>query len=393
MKRLLFWICCIAALPLWATENNLAPTVKVIFNLPPMGDSNAFSLLGEFGRKNIRGSGTYGVYINRCNRLKFTGELLLQDLRYHFNDGSQKKWVTQYAVGGAYQYLFLHDLVQSIDFSAAFAHAFSRNVTTTSVFPARIASTDAVLSSLGSTINLWDCGYFSYALNYDYVKYLRRYENKRLSSGFGASLNYLQYIPHDFTLDLSAEFRRPFYYYSGLLNWHHDFLKWGLDCGVYVNYTNGRRGVPNALVGGLQLGFTFGSDSKRCCRSAPSQQTPSFTNRCQTDAFCSLSTWAASPAIYMPMVLAIKDQQSCQAPTSTAIPNQTVSTNFSFATAPYFTSLTPLTFSASGLPATAAINPSSGIISGLGVASGTYTVTVTASNACGSTSQTFTLTI
>jgi hypothetical protein len=247
-------ICAISGL--FGAENILAPNGKVNLTLPPMGDRNAFSFLGEFGAKNIRGSGTYGSYINPCNRIKFTGELLLQKLDYHFISEIQKKWMTQYSVGGAYQYLILHDLFQSIDFAISFSHSFKRNIRSAVDIPGRVAGSDAGLSSLGTTLNIWDCGFLALALTYDYVKYHRIYESPKLANGVGGAIHFYQYLPLGFSLEGEADFRRPYYYYSGIANWHCEFDNWAVDCGGYVNYTNGRKSLPNVLASGIQIGLT-----------------------------------------------------------------------------------------------------------------------------------------
>ena len=292
---------------LFAARNTLAPNLKFDFTLPEMGDYNSFSFLGEVGLKNIRGDGTYGVYFNPRHRIKFTGELLLQDLTYHFIDELKDRWMTQYSVASEYQYLLLHDLVQSIDFNVSYAHAFHRGVSVTTPEVARIAGSDAILSSLGSTINLWDCGYFSYALTYDYIKYHRSYEHPKLASGVGAVLRYNQYLPLGFSLGGEADFRRPFYYYSGQIDWHGDFSSCAVTVGGYVNYTNGRASLPNALAAGLRLSVAIGPAKLVSGRCGRSQEPESFTDHCRGSAFCNLANWSSVP-LSMPMVFAIADE-------------------------------------------------------------------------------------
>lgn len=290
-----------------AHENTLAPNGKIVLNMPSMGDRNAFSFMGEFGGRTIRGSATYGSYINPCDRINFTGEILFQDLKYQFIGELKEKWMSQYAVGAKYQHLFLYDFLESVELAASFAHAFSRSVKDLPVSPGRVSSSDTVFTAAGTTLNLWDCGYFSPTINWDYVKYYRHYLDKKVAVGFGASLEFIQYLPLDFSIDLEADFRRPFYYYSGVLNWHHDFSSCGFDIGGYVNYTNGKETLPNVLVAGIQLGLSFGPSPSGCC-NRKGEIRDSFTDSCLATEFCDLSSWVARPAIYMPVVLALPDQ-------------------------------------------------------------------------------------
>ncbi|HXF28409.1 MAG TPA: Ig domain-containing protein, partial [Chlamydiales bacterium] len=87
---------------------------------------------------------------------------------------------------------------------------------------------------------------------------------------------------------------------------------------------------------------------------------------------------------------------TCTPPTSTTIPDQTFSAFFPpvlFPVAGFFQSTLPLTFSAIGLPPDLIIDPITGIISGTATVFGTFDVTVTATSSCGSTSQSFTITV
>ncbi len=289
----------------YTTENTLAPTGKLILNMPPMGNDNAFSFMGEFGSRLVRGSGTYGLYINPSDRMNFSGELLLQNLKYSFPGSLREKWMSQYAVGVKYQHLFLYDILESVELTAAFAHAFKRSVQYS--LPAQICSSDSVISSAGITLNVWDCGYFTPILNYDYVNYYRIYEEKKNVSGFGGSVEFVQYFPLDFSLTVEADFRQPFFYYSGALNWHRDFSSCGLDIGGYANYTNGNQGLPHVLVAGIQLGLSFGPSAPSGKSRSEDAGPQSFIAKSETAEFCDLSSWIARPAIYMPVVLAIPD--------------------------------------------------------------------------------------
>lgn len=178
-------ICSLEA----ATDNYLVPNAQLSITPQEIGDYGAFSALGEVGERNFRGSGTYGVYLAPCHRLKVSGEYLAQRLRYHFENGDSKDWVSQYALGTEYQYLLPSSFFQSIDAGTSYSHAFNRKLGTKHPEPnqtlkRRIAGSDGGFGYLGSTVRLWQCAFFSADVNYDYVKYHRIYQDHKLANGW-----------------------------------------------------------------------------------------------------------------------------------------------------------------------------------------------------------------
>ena len=377
-----------------ASENILAPIVQLSLTPHPLGDFGAVSLLGELGARNFRGAGTYGVYFNPCSRLKLSGEFLTQDLSYQRSRHHSKEWVSQYAVGGEFEYLLSSSVFQSIDVGGYYSHAFHKKINSHK----QIAGSDGGYGYLGTTLNLWDCAFLSVDVNYDHVHYHRKFQSGLMAKGWGGSLAFVQLFNKGFSLGLDAELRRPFNLFGGRLNWSRSYASWGMDCGVFGNYTDGKKGVPNVTTVGIQIGFYFGPKSTKCCRAVEKTSV----DRCYSDLFCDLAGWVKKPAVHLPVVLATLDQQAAQPtcsgpPTSTPIDNLIVSTgSFTIPTASHFSG-SNLTFSATGLPAvpgqatSASINPSTGVISVTGYVSTSNTITVTATNNCGSTSQSFAL--
>ena len=375
------------------------------------GDNGAVAFIGEAGYRNFRGSGTYGVYFTPCQRFKITGEYLTQNLKYHFISEHEKKWVSQYAIGAEYQFLLSCSRFQSIDLGAAYSHAFSHKLsnkhpTSLCTIKRRIAGSNGVLSFLGTTLSLWRCAFLSAELDYDWVHYHRKFESNRTTNGFGGTLSFVQQFAKDFSLNLGVEFRQPFTAYLGSLTWNRLYSSWGFNVGIFGNITDGKRGVSDINTGGIQLGFSFGGKGSKCCRPCES-----CTESCYERAYCNVSQWASTPAVYVPVVLAIADKKQncltpppppCVAPTSTTIPNQQVGLQCSGNTlvvvplAPFFTSSQPLTFSethgALSPGHTISLDPNTGVLTlnnTAGFPSETVSVTVTGTSSCGSTSQTF----
>jgi hypothetical protein len=361
----------------------------------------ALAFFTELAPRNFRGSATYGNYFAQKHRFKITGEYLVQKLGFDFESGDQKKWVSQLVFGGEYQYLIHHSVFQSFELGSAYVHAFNRHLNTRSTphgtIERRIAGSNGSLSYMGTTVKLWNCAFLSAALNYDWVHFNRHYKEDKLSNGFGGSAGFVQRFARDFALNLDAEFRHPFNSYRGLLIWNHDFSSCNLDLGIFGNLTHGHDGVRRIATVGLQLGISFGTKSKACSWST---EMPSHRKDCHNKEFCDLSQWVSTPAVYVPIVLAIADEKlpNCdgKAPTSKNPGNQFVPLGTLTLLPSYISSSLPVTYTISQSEAplpgnTLSFDSVTGILtaSASGANSQIITVTITATNSCGSTSVTF----
>ena len=172
--------------------------------------------------------------------------------------------------------------------------------------------------------------------------------------------------------------------------------------GLFAGHTQGKERLPSSTVYGIELGFSFGGGyyPSLCCDPCdPCCPSPG----CNADLIC----WLSSPAVRMPQVLAIADQQfnrtttpTCTPPTSSSIPSQTVDPfgTLTLDVSSFFNGNgNAITFTATGLPLSFSIDPLTGIITGYnpGFADTgiTLNVTVTGTTACGSTSETFQITL
>lgn len=405
MRRLFFLIsgvlCALSSLlSAHSTTNNLWPNAEVSFT-PQLGDSAALNIKGEVGPRIHRGDVTLGFRVGDCQRLKFSGEYLGEKLRYEFTQGNVKRWVNQYSVGAEYQQLFNIPVLQSLELGGIYAHAYKKNLHDKTVtlnnnpflLERRIAGSDAALSFLGLSLEPWRCAYLSGTANYDYVRYHRHYESGKTVKGFGGTVGLIQWLGKGFSLALDAEFRKPFDFYKAAINWKQNFREHAANFGLYASYTQGKKDLPNVIAGGARIDIDF-LVKPVCCRK-------DTTKHCYNNQYCDLTNWVAQSAAFVPVVLAIPDQRlspivvapTCTPPTSTAIPNQLILTvgsalNLDFTN--FFTG-EDLTWSATGLPAGVSINPTTGIITGTNPNDSPvmYTITITATNSCGSTSQTF----
>lgn len=375
------------------TQNTLIPDAK--FTLLPRNvtDNSAVAFLGEAGRRNFRFNGTFGLMLDCEKRVKFSGEYLQQKLGYNYSNGTARRWVRQFAFGGVYEQDFCNDYITSGEISAYCSYApsrhLSRQVCSNNFLSRRIAGSTAYGIELGSTIKLFPCSFLFIDANYDAVIYHRRYHSNKHVEGFGGSIGFHQQFFDNVGVDLRAEFRRPFNYYRAALNWTVPQCK-GLTVGIFGSHSRGKSSLPSNTMAGIELNCIFGDFFRNgCCEDdcAPCYCAPE------------LACWVSRPAVYLPEVLAIAEEKlrpRCALPISTTIPNVTllVAGPFSINTANFFASPdgTPLIFSAAGLPPGATIDPVTGVISGVATSGmPPFVITVTATNACGSSSQSFTL--
>jgi hypothetical protein len=381
-------------------QNQSAP--KNPSNLSMSGEWGALAFLSEIAPRNYRGSATYGNYLAEKHRFKLSGEYLVQKIGFDFESSDRKKWISQLAFGGEYQYLIQSSVFQSLEFGTAYVHSFHHELKWKSLLlgPAerRIAGANGSLSFIGTTLRLWNCAFLSAALDYDWVHFNRIFQNDKNSNGFGGSVGFVQRFAKDFSLNLDAEFRQPYNSYRGLLNWNHAFSSWNLDIGIFGNLTRGHDHIRNIGTVGIQVGITSGTKPKTCSWTT---EMPSHQRNCYNREFCDIGQWVSTPAVYVPIVLAIADEKlpTCdgKAPTSTNPGNFSAGIINPIEIPPvYISSSLPVTYSMSQssqpLPGnTLDFDPTTGVISASGIGGNrqVITVTVTATNTCGSTSQTF----
>jgi hypothetical protein len=310
------------------TNNTLSPVIRLVGTPCALTENIGMSLLGEWGTKNYRVGGTIGGAFGPAtsqSRVKLSGEYLSQKLGYKFYSGNQQRWVNQYAIGAEYQYLIptcfeWSSWISSIDVDLTYSHAFNRKlksvicaeITESQLLPTlnrNIAGGNNAHLDFGATLLPWSCGKLFVGVDYDYTSYHRKYQHNVRSSGVGGTAWLYQKLGNSFDVNFGAEFRRPFNYYAAELKWNTPFNQGNLSLGVFASYTRGRDLVPNNTMAGISIELTFGG-------------APLFNSngcgRCSYDCFCAtqndclcdsqLLAWIARPAVYMPTVLAITDQ-------------------------------------------------------------------------------------
>lgn len=394
------------------TRNNFFPHMR--FSLTPLfvSSNTAFSLLAEVGIRHYRANATLGCIPFDSQRFKLSVEYLVQKTHVNFTSGQISTSLHQIAGGGKYRFCFFDsDWVEGIEVGATYSYAPShfakRRVCqdTQQSVNRHIAGSWSSGGSIGAVITPIECGRLTVAANYDFVHFRPRFHltkptkkgpklirpNKN-ECGLGASLEWDQRFWCCLDWNFKAQFLRPYTYLETSLKYVSCFDAGNLSCGVFGGYTHGRGKLACSSCVGFSLGYTFGV-----------QDFFIISNGCAPCGCASpsdLEAWVRSPAVYIPEVLAVRDELLvCTKPTSKTIPPQLEQQGFYFFDiSPFFAAPqgggVALHFTATGLPADASLDAKSGFITGNNTltATQTFTVTVTATDKCGSASQTFKLT-
>jgi hypothetical protein len=387
----------------------LGPTLKARYTAP-LSDTLAYSLLGEAGLKNLRVGATLGWRLDCIQRLKFSAEWLRQDITYAFFSGDSNEWVDQWAFGAAYQYDFRgYNYDPAFDLSAYYSHAPSRTLGTRSgTFTnndgeafyytdlRRIAGSNAAGLAPGVSFTPWFGSRAGLEINYDHVNYDNKYISDRDANGLGATIRLAQSLPCNLALNLLASFRQPFNNYGAALGWVSPFYNGLLAVALDAAYTKGKESLPNTWNVGLSFDYVL----EPCPMPAPLSLKGEVSPAPIADPFW---VWTARPAVYMPQVLAIVDENKDPIPPgcSDGLPPTLLAPLPDLEVGGTTTADAAFAFGGNNLvfsvvtnatpPNGASIDPSTGVMTITQVGADPFQVTVTATNACGSASSTFTV--
>lgn len=297
------------------TYNDFIPTLKMQWCPAPVGwDCCAYSLIGEVGNKNYRANGTFGIDLGNCGLGKVSAEFLRQRTKYNFSSGQTHHWRDQYAVGGGWsKRLNAFSFIRSIDFSGYWSSCPSHKMDPFTcdsgvTLIRKIAGSTASEGVVGLSGCLWHTSYYQVRAIYDRVIYHRTQQPRLLVDGFGPGVTFYQELPWNFELEVEAEFRRPFTYYSGLLNWHEPCCLKGMLIGLFATHTQGKKGLPNSTCAGIQISYIFrgeGFGAEICGWQF------GCGNDCRSYAYDpTLTNYVIKPAVYVPAIQAIANQSS-----------------------------------------------------------------------------------
>lgn len=367
------------------------------FQLSPrpieIGEQQAVSALLQWGPQTFRANMTYAISLRETDLWKFSAEFLSQKLGYEYVSGRAHRWVSQGAFGATYRLPLQSTYIDFVDMSLSYSSAVSRKLPKklihegSEIEERRIAGSDGISGQASGCMCPWSSARIQGKLFYDYVRYRRRYSGHLIAHGLGGGVEFQQALFRLCTFSLGIDFREPFIYCHAALS--SPFFYFG-DTGTFSLFgekVQGRRSAPSSSRIGVEIQFAFGSSRKMECSA------------CETVQKCSeVASFSATPAVYMPEVLAIKDKKISplsEAPfvgaligTITARP-----LGFSLDLSSYFGGSSPLIYGASNLPSGFHIDPQTGLITGIVDASlpAVFELTAFAINGAGRAEQTFTL--
>lgn len=383
-------------------------------------DDSAFALAGDVGAKNLRASGTIGWEFDYHQRVKGTAEYLRQKLTYSFFDGQQDEWVGQAAAGVDYQYDFrqVEPFNTLLDLSAYYSHSPSKGLGVTSTpsgtFYKRIAGANAFGVGPGISIATLDGTTAGLALNYDNVHYDTKNRSALTVKGLGGTVNLGQAITDDVKIGASAAIRKPYNNYGATISYGNIeyYGLWSLS--AFGDYTIGKSTLPSSYNVGIGADYFIDATNDTLPPQPQPQSRPSPKQYKDYKDYKDmpplvwvqpevvdkdLLTWVGVPAVRIPTVYTVVDQKCVggAAPRLVSpIPDLSIATPppVTYNIAPYFSG-NNLTYTISVVdhnsPTDSTVTISGSVITMdwaiWGIDS---TITVTASNGCGSVSSTFT---
>lgn len=380
MKKSLLFVLILSQLygePNLQWNSTLLPDLRLTLEPILIDESQGVSGFFEGGREIFRFNGTYGREMGDTCFAKVSLEYLKQRLGLAFLSGREHKWVNQGAIGLAYRFSLA-------ELTLNYSHAPDRNLFS-HVIPNRnalcdkkIAGSHAFGMSCLSSYVIWEGGTMTGGLVYDYVHFKRKFQRNRGIQGLGFKIGVDQSLDYG-RLHLGLAVEAPFIFYEASFASRLCFFGCPLDVALYGQRVHGLKSIPSSSRMGIEIGFNL--ERMMACDFR--------------DHSSHLMEWLATPAVYMPEVLVMKDEKErdfCLAPLACGtIGDLEVSTGFfTLDMASYFSGTRPMVYNSSTLPGNLTLNPVTGKITGTidGSLKGTYGIVVKATNYSGEAMQT-----
>lgn len=294
----------------------LGPTLRAGFTTN-IGNEAAFSIAGEAAPKMGRLSGTVGWKIDDHQRFKVTAEYLWQHIMFGFFPGNVKGWGQQETAGVVYQYDIVKTAFQpQVGFNAYVFYSpnkiygieqgtflNSQGNTQNYIVNRRATGGRGYGASPIVTLTPWQGGKLHGEINYDNVGYDNDYPVNQNARGFGITAGLHQMVSKTVDVGVGAAIRQPFNSYAANMTWTCvPFLKnWTLE--LFGEYTVGKHTLPDTYNVGLAANFYLDKRMEIVPSPNPKEK---FSTQPVVD---NLLVFTASPAVYMPVVLSVADEQ------------------------------------------------------------------------------------
>lgn len=293
----------------------LGPTLRGAFT-SSIGNASAFSIAGEAAPRQGRISGTVSWKIGDNQRFKATAEYLWQHIMLSFFAGNTRGWGQQGAAGVVYEYDIVNTAFQpQIGFNAYVSYApnkiygieqgtFINAQNNLQIYTdnRRATGSRAYGASPVFSVTPWQGGKLHGEVNYDNVGYDNDNNVNQNARGFGITAGLHQMINTTVDVGIGAAIRQPFNSYAGNITFTSipQLKNWTLE--VFGEYTVGKHTLPDTYNVGLAANFYWDKRLEIIPSSNPKEK---FATRPFAD---NLMAFTASPAVYMPVVLSVADE-------------------------------------------------------------------------------------
>lgn len=292
----------------------LGPTLRGSFT-SSIGNESAFSIAGEAGLRSGRISGTLAWKIGDYQRFKATAEYLWQHIEFGFFPANAEAWGQGENAGVEYQYdtsyPFFHP---QIGFNAYISNSpvkifgieqgtFTNAQGVMQNFVVNRRATGARAYAVGPvmTVDLWPNSKLRGEVNYEVVGYDNDWPVNQNAKGFGFTGNLQQLIAETVAAGVVVAIRQPFNSYAANITWVNIPQLRNLTVSAYGEYTVGKHTLPDTYNMGLAVNFFL--DRRTEIVDIAANNVP--ITRPVVD---NLLAFTSLPAVYMPVVLSVADQ-------------------------------------------------------------------------------------
>lgn len=295
----------------------LGPTARVGLT-SNIGNESAFSVAGEAAARNFRLSGTLGWKIGDNQRFKATAEYLWQKIAYGFFSGNSEYWAQQGTVGVVYQYDLANVAYNpQVGFNAYVLYSPSKTfgldmgtfvnpngITQNFTDNRRATGARGYGISPVASVTPWTGALLTGEVNYENIGYDNDYPVNQNARGFGVTARFNQAIMPHVDLGLVAGIRQPFNNYEAKIRWLD--VPYFRDCtlGLFGDYTVGKHTLPDTYNVGISADFILDNRVELAADQNYKDEGLSFK-----PVVDNLLKWTSEPAVYMPVVLSVADEQ------------------------------------------------------------------------------------
>lgn len=292
-------MCCASAFAdehLRNPSTNLGPSIHGGFTTT-ITDQSAASFAAEAGPKNYRIRATAALQACHVHQLKLTVEYLWQTLNYRFNEiGNIHRGQNQGAAGLDYRVNVPCAYWRpQVTLNAYYANAAGDTLGRRIELQKHISASNSQGFSPGITLRPCLGTRIGAELNYDNVRYERKYSHLERATGMGGTLYADQQLASRVWIGASAALRKPFNNYQADIAWNSHPYTPAWTFRLVGMYTKGKQGLPTTYNIMLAADYFLDMICNPYRRGEHADEE--------------LLNWAAKPAVYMPEVLGLVSEK------------------------------------------------------------------------------------